>query len=131
MLRSILTTGLVLLAAMIGILLWARMPLADDLPVDANEVMRRQTWVFTAFVLLQFWNLFNVRVFGTGRSLGNGLGANLSFLLIALFILAGQILMVQLGGNVFRTVPLAIWEWGVLLSATALVLPLGRGIGGR
>ncbi len=131
MLRSILTTGLVFLAAMIGILLWARMPLADDLPVDANEVMRRQTWVFTAFVLLQFWNLFNVRVFGTGRSLGNGLGANLSFLLIALFILAGQILMVQLGGSVFRTVPLAIWEWGVLLSATALVLPLGRGIGGR
>jgi len=62
-------------------------------------------------VLLQFWNLFNARCFGRGHSAFHGLGGNPSFLAIAAAILVGQILIVQFGGEAFRTLPLTMHEW--------------------
>lgn len=130
MIRTILATGTLFLVVLISLLFWTREPLSlPEGPDRDTEVLRRQTWLFTAFVFLQFWNLFNVRVFGTGRPLWDRLERNLSFLLIALLIFLGQIAMVQFGGALFRTAPLAAWEWGVLIGSTALVLVLGFWMG--
>ena len=65
------------------------------------------TIFFTFFVMLQFWNLFNARVFGTTNSAFKGLSKSYGMELIVLAILAGQFLIVQFGGAVFRTEPLA------------------------
>ena len=85
----------------------------------------RLTVFFTFFVALQFWNLFNARVFGT---LGLGVHGHFQILwheLIILAILGGQILIVQFGGAVFRTVPLDFMTWMTIVVSTSFVLWIG------
>lgn len=79
------------------------------------------TEFFTIFVMLQFWNLFNARVFGQDRSIFNGLLSNPAFIGICLVIFIGQILIVQFGGDVFRTEPLSIETWLEIVGFTAIV----------
>lgn len=79
---------------------------------------------FTIFVLLQFWNMFNAKVFGTGKSAFSGL-ANLTsqgFGLIALIILVGQIIIVQFGGEMFSVVPISLVDWVIIIASTSIVL---------
>ena len=45
--------------------------------------------------------------------------------LIAGGIVLGQVLLVDFGGNVFRTVPLILTDWLMLIGSTSLVLWLG------
>ena len=84
------------------------------------------TMLFTGFVMLQFWNLFNARVYGTTHSFLKGLFANKSFLLIMLVILVGQILAVEFGGDIFRTVSLSVTDWLILAGVTCPVLIVGE-----
>lgn len=79
------------------------------------------TEFFTIFVMLQFWNLFNVRVFGQNRSIFSGLLNNPTFIGICLVIFIGQILIVQFGGDLFRTEPLSIETWLEIVGFTAIV----------
>lgn len=79
------------------------------------------TVFFTIFVLLQWWNLFNARVFGQRRSIFDGLLKNPAFAGIALVILGGQFLIVQFGGEMFRTEPLSMQTWGLILAGTSVV----------
>jgi Ca2+-transporting ATPase len=81
---------------------------------------------FSIFVMLQFWNLFNARCFGLTSSAFHGLLENRSFVGIALLILIGQILMVQFGGEVFRTTPISFRDWVLLLVSTSFVLWAGE-----
>lgn len=83
------------------------------------------TEFFTIFVMLQFWNLFNVRVFGQNRSIFSGLLSSPAFIGICLIIFIGQILIVQFGGNIFRTEPLSIETWLEIVCFTA-VIPVCR-----
>ena len=84
------------------------------------------TVFFTFFVLLQFWNAFNARTLGSSRSAFHGLGQNPWFLLILAAILVGQVLIVQLGGEVFHVTPLPLEVWAVLVAATSAVLWIGE-----
>ena len=86
------------------------------------------TILFTAFVLLQFWNLFNAKCMGRTESVFPGLANNPSFLAVAAATLGGQVLLVQFGGEVFRTVPLGLGDWLALLGATSPVLWLGEAV---
>lgn len=79
------------------------------------------TQFFTIFVMLQWWNLFNARVFGQDRSIFDGLGKNWAFTGIALIILVGQFLIVQFGGQMFRTEPLTCEQWLYIVGSTSLV----------
>ncbi len=84
--------------------------------------LREQTLFFTAFVLLQFWNLFNVRAFGSSRSTLCHIGSNPVFLWIAGAILFGQVLIVTFGGRPFRVEPLPFSSWIAVIAATSLIL---------
>ena len=79
------------------------------------------TQFFTIFVMLQWWNLFNARVFGQNRSIFNNLGNNWAFTSIALVILVGQFLIVQFGGDMFRTEPLTWEQWLYIIGGTSSV----------
>ena len=48
------------------------------------------------------------------------------WLLIAAAIFLGQVVIVQFGGGVFRTVPLSLTEWVVIVLATSPVLWIGE-----
>ena len=80
---------------------------------------------FTIFVFLQFWNMFNARAFATGRSAFHFRGCS-GFTGIALMIFAGQILIVQLGGQFFNVVPLRITDWLIIIASTSIVLWIGE-----
>lgn len=80
---------------------------------------------FTIFVFLQFWNLFNARAFATGRSAFHFKDCG-GFNLIAILILVGQILIVQLGGNFFNVEPLKIVDWIIIVASTSIVLWIGE-----
>ncbi len=98
-----------------------RVPLGKGNGLSAYEL----SLFFTLFVFLQFWNMFNARTFATGRSVfrsKNGKG----FGLIALLIVAGQILIVSVGGEFFSVTPLQLTDWLILIAATSLVLWCGE-----
>ena len=89
---------------------------------------------FSTFVLLQFWNLFNVKYFRTNRGVlidlidlfrnHKKVKATYSqgFIWIALLILVGQILIVQFAGPLFNVQPLTASDWLWLLLPTSVVL---------
>ncbi len=89
---------------------------------------RELTIFFSIFILLQFWNLFNARCLGLNQSAFRGLNKNRGFVWIALAIFVGQILIVQFGGSIFRTVPLSFGEWLMILAFTSPVLIVGEAI---
>ncbi len=125
MARSIFGVGGAFLLVLLGAILYER--IAGNLPNDDTPT-RTGTILFTGFVLLQFWNLFNAKAMGRSGSVIPTLGNNWSFLAIAAAILGGQILIVQFGGEVFRTVPLGVWDWFALLGITSLVLWIGEAV---
>ena len=81
---------------------------------------------FSIFVLLQFWNMFNAKAFGTNKSAFAELKESKGFLSVALLILIGQYLIVTFGGQMFSVVPLSWADWGYIIAGTSLVLWIGE-----
>lgn len=80
---------------------------------------------FTIFVFLQFWNMFNARAFATGKSAFHLKHCG-EFILITVVILAGQIAIVQFGGEFFEVVPLKFLDWIIIIFSTSIVLVIGE-----
>ena len=91
-----------------------------------SEVPTALTAFFTIFVMLQFWNLFNASVFGTNHSVFKDARHAVGMLSVAIIILIGQIIIVEFGGKVFRTVPLTLTEWIYIIAGTSIVLWVGE-----
>jgi Ca2+-transporting ATPase len=117
---NIFVTAGIFLVLLIGMIVYYHDDLKPDAPTHGGTIL------FTVFVMLQFWNLFNAKTMGREGSVFPTLGNNPSFLLIAGAILVGQILLVQLGGSVFRTVPLTFDEWLWIILGTSVVLWVGE-----
>jgi P-type Ca2+ transporter type 2C len=111
---------------MAGLFLLALIAMLLYVQADGQVTPYELSVFFTVFVLLQFWNLFNVRCLGRNRSALAGILENKSFVVIAATILAGQVAIVQLGGGMFRTVPLDWQHWLLILIATSAVLWMGE-----
>jgi len=90
--------------------------------VDTHEL----TLFFTTFVMLQFWNLFNAKTLGTSHSAFRRIYADGGLLLVLVVILLGQWVIVTFGGKMFRTEPLSLTEWVVIIASTSLVLWIGE-----
>jgi Ca2+-transporting ATPase len=83
---------------------------------------------FTVFVMLQFWNMFNAKAFLSGKSAFSRMNESLGFIIVGVLILVGQILIVQFGGEVFRTVPLSFGDWLLIIGSTSFVLWIGEAV---
>ncbi len=118
MLQNIMTYGLSFLLIMIVFLLH----IGRDGKISVYEL----SLFFTVFVMLQFWNLFNARCLGLNQSAFSGLCKNKAFIGIATTILIGQILIIQFGGSIFRTVPLSLKDWISISLITSIVLWFGE-----
>ena len=80
------------------------------------------TIFFAGYMILNWWNMFNARVIGKNKSVFDGLGRNAKFTGIMALILIVTIVMVQVGGDVFRTEPLSWKIWGWILLVTSPVV---------
>lgn len=116
---NILLVGFTFVALLLGMLYYY----TDS---EGNISRYNLSIFFSFFVLLQFWNMFNAKAFLTGKSAFNGITKSLGFVIVAFVILIGQILIVQLGGEVFRTVPLKIIDWAIIIGSTSFVLWIGE-----
>lgn len=94
--------------------------------LPSAEVPTALTAFFTIFVMLQFWNLFNASVFGTNHSVFKDSRHAFGMISVAGIILIGQIIIVEFGGKVFRTVPLTLSEWIIIIGSTSIVLWVGE-----
>lgn len=93
---------------------------------------------FTFFVLLQFWNLFNARYFKTGRSLfmdlidiirkpsNASLHYSSGFVMIVFIIALGQVLIVNVLGEMFGVSALSMKDWIWLFIYTCPILLIGE-----
>ena len=87
------------------------------------------TLLFTIFVFMQFWNIFNAKAYHTNQSALKGFlnkdirrGFGFTLLVIAL----GQILIVSFGGEMFSVVPLPWNDWVCIIIGTSLILWVGE-----
>ena len=121
--RTILRVG----AAFMGAFLLAA-SFGKHFPLEAGtaEGRRNLTLFFTGFVAMQFWNMFNARVFGSDRSALAGLRNSKVFLLMLGIIALGQAFLVQFGGAMFRVTPLSLREWLTVAAVTSSVLWIGE-----
>jgi Ca2+-transporting ATPase len=118
MARGIFGVGAIFVVVLVGLIL----AIQDDGVISDYDL----SFFFTVFIMLQFWNLFNARVLGSTESALRGITSNRNFLMIAITIFIGQIVFVQIGGDIFRTVPLAFSDWVLIIAATSLVLWTGE-----
>ena len=93
--------------------------LGEKGPVTPYEL----TLLFTIFVMTHFWYMFNARAYKTGGSGLNLKGCD-GFITIAIIVLVGQILIVQLPflNSFFNVEPLKIIDWVIIIALSALVM---------
>ncbi len=112
---SIIVTGSFLIIA--GMLQIATGFLGGTTPAEINTVF------FAAFVIAAVWNGINCRALdGKMPPFFKG---NPTFFVIMTAIVAIQIIIVQVGGSVFNTVPLSFEQWVTIIFATASILIVG------
>ena len=83
---------------------------------------------FSIFVMLQFWNMFNAKAYRTGKSAFAGIGNSKGFIMIALAIIVGQVIITTFGGAMFSVTPLKITDWLIIIGATSTVLWVGEAL---
>ena len=87
---------------------------------------------FTIFVMLQFWNLFNAKAFMTNDSAFKGISWKNTkwFIIIAVVIFIGQILMTEIPGlqEMFNVAEggIKVVDWLIIVVATSFVLWIGE-----
>ena len=117
--RSILGTGLMFVAVLLSILFYFN-------STDGGVSLYEQSLFFTIFVILQFWNIFNARAYKSGHSAFHQITKAPAFIITAFIILLGQIVIVAVGGEVFRVTPLEIKDWAIIIASTSMVLWVGE-----
>ena len=119
--RSIFVTGILSAAGLLGVLWWFY-------HTQGGVSRAELSMFFTLFVMMQVWNLMNVKAFASGRSAFAGMGQSLTFVLVLLAIVAGQVLIVTYGGDVFRTEALSMEQWIWVLGGSSVVLWTGEAV---
>jgi Ca2+-transporting ATPase len=84
--------------------------------------VRQVTIFFTLYIFFQVWNEINCRSLVPDVSGLAGLAGNPVFLAIVGVIVGVQVLIVTLGGSLFRVEPLGLLDWLAIAVATSSVL---------
>ena len=90
--------------------------------VDVHEL----TMFFTTFVMIQFWNLFNAKALMSHRTAFRHFLKDKGMILVLVLVLVGQWIIVTFGGEMFRTTPLSLHEWLLIIGSTSIVLWVGE-----
>lgn len=126
---EIVSTAFFFVIAMLALLLgmknynWFAGGMPPDPEWEFNPLNAHQVSIFfTTYVLFQVWNIINCRSLSAYESGLKGVFTNPTFLAVMLLILFGQVLIIQVGGSVFKVTPLGILDWAIILAATSVVI---------
>lgn len=97
--------------------------------VNAEFSPKELSLLFTIFVFMQFWNIFNAKAYCTSQSALKGLWEKdirkgFDFTLLIIFV--GQVLIVNFGGEMFNVVPLPLGDWLRIVIGTSVILWVGE-----
>ena len=88
--RLILATGITFVVILLG-LLYVLSNYAGGIEAGTPEGLRNLTIFFTVFVMLQFWNMFNAKTFGTNDSAFKNIFKSEGFLTVGMAITRSQL----------------------------------------
>ena len=121
MMKGILFEGIVFFILMFAFLLHC---FYDD--VEEGVQRHELTLFFTTFVMIQVWNLFNAKTLGSNHSAFRYLWRNRGLLIVLVMIIVGQWLIVEYGGEMFRTDGMNWKEWAAVIGLTSIVMWVGE-----
>lgn len=117
---SILFCGIVFFLVMFALLVYCERRGKGG--VDVHEL----TMFFTTFVMIQFWNLFNAKALMSHHTAFRHFLKDKGMILVLVLVLVGQWIIVTFGGEMFRTTPLSLHEWLLIIGSTSVVLWVGE-----
>ncbi len=121
MMWGIIFEGIVFFLVLFAMLIHC---LYDDVEIGVQR--HELTLFFTTFVMIQVWNLFNAKTLGSNHSAFRYLYRNQGLLIVLAMILIGQWLIVEYGGEMFRTDGMNWREWLYIIASTSVVMWIGE-----
>ena len=117
MYAAIITSGL----ALSGIGMWF---LTSDMVAGwFHSAEAKYTAYFAFFILFAVVNGFNART--DKLNIFENITKNPAFIKIMALIVVVQVTMIYIGGEILRTVPISLQEWGIVIGLSLLALPIG------
>jgi P-type Ca2+ transporter type 2C len=117
MMRTIFSTGAFFVVAMLGLLIALK-----GTPSQPGWFGDQEGLFFSVYVFFQVWNLINCRSLTPETSGLSGILQNSAFVAIASVVAIGQIIIVALGGQVFKVAPLSPLAWVWIVAGTSSVV---------
>ena len=96
------------------------------LGVDPTNEKLVSSVVFSSYVFMQVFNLFNARSVKPQRSAFSNLWHSRNFLMVMGLIVVVQVLLTQFGGAAFDTAPLSLETWLYIIGLGLAVLIIGE-----
>ncbi|KAJ3372693.1 hypothetical protein GGF31_001718 [Allomyces arbusculus] len=94
-------------------------------PLVLQDETVLRTVVFNSFIFLQIFNEINCRHLTNDLNVFRGIGNNKYFVSILLLTIILQVIIVELGGSAFHTVPLNVAQWLFCIGIGFLSIPMG------
>ncbi|KAF9110258.1 hypothetical protein BGX27_006601 [Mortierella sp. AM989] len=96
-----------------------------DGTITPKHLLTLKTMIFNIFVFLQVFNELNCRRIDGTLNVFKNLKHNFTFIIVQVFVVFGQVIIVQFGGQAFKTTPLNLRQWVLTVLIGSLSLPVG------
>ncbi|KAF9282591.1 hypothetical protein BGZ68_005867 [Mortierella alpina] len=93
--------------------------------VSPHNLLVLRTMIFNTFVFLQVFNELNCRRIDDSINIFKNLHNNKIFILVQFIVVGFQFIIVQFGGQAFKTTPLTGQQWLITILIGSLSLPVG------
>lgn len=103
-------------------ILFLKVPGVKELFRTSENNLYFLTGFFTLFIFMNAFNAFNART--PGVKLFKDMDKNPMFIKVMMLIFAVQLVIVYIGGDVLRTVPLNLTEWLFVIGVSVLIIPI-------
>ncbi|MBE3045194.1 HAD-IC family P-type ATPase, partial [Candidatus Bathyarchaeota archaeon] len=99
-----------------------------DFAQNPHLKLELDTMVFNAFVWMQIFNMFNNRRLDNKFNILEAVHRNYFFMAMAAVMVGGQIMIIFVGGAVFKVTPIDGVQWAVCLLVSLPCLPWGAAL---
>ncbi|KAG0244606.1 ATP2B3 protein [Mortierella sp. GBAus27b] len=98
---------------------------SSDGNLTRENLLILRTMIFNTFVFLQVFNELNCRRIDNTVNVFKNLMNNKLFIVVQVLVIIGQFVIVEFGGQAFKTTPLTMQQWMLTTLIGSLSLPVG------